>query len=165
MSDQNENIVQNADAKPNVNSAQISTETVKQSPSKFAQLFKAVTTPTPRITDIDWSKNKVSNKNAWENLDSKLKKDWVIWHEAKVQNTFATLAVLLEIISVITIIFDNGLRGWNNSPAADSLHRRYNNYCCIQKNFVPCIKSTTSKLNSCRTRNICFLYAIPSARG
>ena len=104
MSDQNENIVQNADAKPNVNSAQSSTETVKQSPSKFAQLLKAATTPTPRITDIDWSKNKISNKNAWENLDSKLKKDWVIWHEAKVQNTFATLAVLLEIISVITII-------------------------------------------------------------
>ena len=103
MSDQNEKKEQNINAELNVDSVQNGSEMVKQPPSKFAMLLKAATTPTPRITDIDWSKKKAPNKAAWENLDPKLKKDWAIWRDTKAQNTFATVAVLFEIISVIAI--------------------------------------------------------------
>lgn len=83
MSDQNENIVQNTDAKPNVDSVQ---------------------TDPRRLTNIDWGKETPKTVDAWKALSPEEKLDWSIWHEIRVQHTFATIAILLEIVSAIGAI-------------------------------------------------------------
>lgn len=63
-----------------------------------------VSTDSRRLTNIDWSKETPKNAEAWKALSSKEKLDWSIWHETKVQHTFATIAILLEIVLAIVAI-------------------------------------------------------------
>ena len=58
----------------------------------------AVSTDPRRLTNIDWSKDTPKTAEAWKALSSEEKMDWYIWHETKVQYTFATIAILLEIV-------------------------------------------------------------------
>ncbi|MDY6265119.1 MAG: hypothetical protein SPM09_11980 [Fibrobacter sp.] len=109
MSEENENIVQNNDASPDVDVAENGPSSAPKEPSKFALFFKSLVSPPKRLSDIDWSKKTPKNKGAWEGVPPQLKADWVIWHEIRVQNTFATIAVLLEIASVAALIGLNGL--------------------------------------------------------
>lgn len=109
MSEENENIVQNNDASPDVDVAENGPAATPKEPSKFALFFKSLVSPPKRLSDIDWSKKTPKNKGAWEGVPPQLKADWVIWHEIRVQNTFATIAVLLEIAAVVALIGLNGL--------------------------------------------------------
>lgn len=64
----------------------------------------AVSTDPRRLTNIDWSKDTPKTAEAWKALSSEEKMDWYIWHETKVQYTFATIAILLEIVLAIVAI-------------------------------------------------------------
>lgn len=57
-----------------------------------------------RLTNIDWSKDTPKTAEAWKALSPEEKLDWSIWHEIKLQHMFATIAILLEIISAIVAI-------------------------------------------------------------
>ena len=57
-----------------------------------------------RLTNIDWSKDTPRTAEEWKALSPEARLDWSIWHEIKVQHTFATIAILLEIIAVIATI-------------------------------------------------------------
>lgn len=109
MSEENENVVQNNDASPEIDDVQNGPSSTPKEPSKFALFFKSLVSPPKRLSDIDWSKKTPKNKGAWEGVPPQLKADWVIWHEIRVQNTFATIAVLLEIAAVAALIGLNGL--------------------------------------------------------
>ena len=102
-----ENVAQNNDASLEVGETPNEPTEVQKRPGKFALFFKSLTTPPKRLTDIDWSKKTPKNKGAWERVPPELKADWVIWHEIRVQNIFATIAVLLEIATVIALIYLN----------------------------------------------------------
>jgi len=58
-----------------------------------------------RLTNIDWSKDTPRTAEEWKALSPEARLDWSIWHEIKVQHTFATIAILLEIIGAIAVIF------------------------------------------------------------
>lgn len=58
-----------------------------------------------RLTNIDWSKDTPRTAEEWKALPPDARLDWSIWHEIKVQHTFATIAILLEIIGAIAFIF------------------------------------------------------------
>lgn len=66
-----------------------------------------IATPTDsrRLTNIDWSKDTPRTAEEWKALSPEARLDWSIWHEIKVQHTFATIAILLEIIGAIAFIF------------------------------------------------------------
>lgn len=66
-----------------------------------------IATPTDprRLTNIDWSKDTPRTAEEWKALSPEARLDWSIWHEIKVQHTFATIAILLEIIGAIAVIF------------------------------------------------------------
>lgn len=102
-----ENVAQNNDASPEVGETPNEPAAVQKKPGKFALFLKSLITPPKRLTDIDWSKKTPKNKGAWEGIPPELKADWVIWHEIRVQNIFATIAVLLEIAAVIALIYLN----------------------------------------------------------
>jgi len=102
-----ENVAQNNDASLEVGETPNEPTEVQKRPGKFALFFKSLTTPPKRLTDIDWSKKTPKNKGAWERVPPELKADCVIWHEIRVQNIFATIAVLLEIATVIALIYLN----------------------------------------------------------
>ena len=57
-----------------------------------------------RLTNIDWSKDTPKTAEAWKALSPEERLDWSIWHEIKLQHMFATIAILLEIISAIVAI-------------------------------------------------------------
>ena len=57
-----------------------------------------------RLTNIDWSKDTPRTAEEWKALPPEARLDWSIWHEIKVQHTFATIAILLEIIAIIATI-------------------------------------------------------------
>jgi len=101
--------VQNNDVSPEVDDIQNGPAEVQKKPGKFALFLKSLVSPPKRLSDIDWSKKTPKNKGAWEGVPPQLKADWVIWHEIRVQNTFATIAVLLEIATVAALIGLNGL--------------------------------------------------------
>lgn len=107
MSEENENVAQNNDASPEVGETPNEPAAVQKKPGKFALFLKSLITPPKRLTDIDWSKKTPKNKGAWEGIPPELKADWVIWHEIRVQNIFATIAVLLEIAAVVALIYLN----------------------------------------------------------
>ena len=107
MSEENENVVQDNNASLEVGETPNEPAEVQKKPGKFALFFKSLTTPPKRLTDIDWSKKTPKNKGVWEGIPPELKADWVIWHEIRVQNIFATIAVLLEIAAVIALIYLN----------------------------------------------------------
>ncbi len=107
MSEENENVVQDNKASLEVGETPNEPTEVQKKPGKFALFLKSLTTPPKRVTDIDWSKKTPKNKGAWERVPPELKADWVIWHEIRVQNIFATIAVLLEIATVIALIYLN----------------------------------------------------------
>ena len=107
MSEENE--LQNNNASPDVDVAENGPSSAPKEPSKFALCFKSLVSPPKRLSNIDWSKKTPKNKGAWEGVPPQLKADWVIWHEIRVQNTFATIAVLLEIAAVAALIGLNGL--------------------------------------------------------
>ncbi len=109
MSEENENVVQDNNASPEVGETPNEPAAVQKKPGKFVLFLKSLTTPPKRLSDIDWSKRTPKNKGAWEGVPPQLKADWVIWHEIRVQNTFATIAVLLEIVAVAALIGLNGL--------------------------------------------------------
>ena len=102
-----ENVAQNNDASPEVGETPNEPAAVQKKPGKFALFLKSLITPPKRLTDIDWSKKTPKNKGAWEGIPPELKADWVIWHEIRVQNIFATIAVLLEIAAVVALIYLN----------------------------------------------------------
>jgi len=58
-----------------------------------------------RLTNIDWSKDTPRTAEEWKALSPEARLDRSIWHEIKVQHTFATIAILLEIIGAIAVIF------------------------------------------------------------
>ena len=60
-----------------------------------------------RLTNIDWSKETPKTKEAWDKLSPEKKQDWIVWHEIRLQYTFATIAILLEIILAIVAIVYN----------------------------------------------------------
>lgn len=105
MSEENEKVVPNNDASPEVGNNQNGPDVVQKKPGKFVLFLKSLTTPPKRLTDIDWSKKAPKNQGAWGRLPPELKADWVIWHEIRVQNIFATIAVLLEIAAVVALIY------------------------------------------------------------
>ncbi|SHM39827.1 hypothetical protein [Fibrobacter sp. UWB7] len=107
MSEENEKVVKNNDALPDVGDIQNGPDVVQKKPGKFVLFLKSLTTPPKRLTDIDWSKKTPKNQGAWGRLPPELKADWVIWHEIRVQNIFATIAVLLEIAAVVALIYSN----------------------------------------------------------
>lgn len=57
-----------------------------------------------RLTDIDWSKDTPRTAKEWVTLSPVEQLDWSIWHEIKLQHTFATIAILLEIALAIVAI-------------------------------------------------------------
>lgn len=65
----------------------------------------AIPTDPRRLTNIDWSKDTPRTAEEWKALSPEARLDWSIWHEIKVQHTFATIAILLEIIGAIAFIF------------------------------------------------------------
>ena len=57
-----------------------------------------------RLTNIDWSKDTPKTAEAWKALSPEERLDWSIWHEIKLQHMFATIAILIEIMSAIVAI-------------------------------------------------------------
>ena len=71
---------------------------------KEVQNETAVPKDPRRLTDIDWSKDTPRTANEWKKLSPVEQLDWSIWHEIKLQHTFATVAILLEIALAIVAI-------------------------------------------------------------
>lgn len=57
-----------------------------------------------RLTNIDWSKDTPKTAKEWKALSPIEKLDWSIWHERRVQHTFAAVAIVLEIVAAIVAI-------------------------------------------------------------
>ena len=101
MSEQNEKIIHNED---------VTQESAPHSTDSNENIKETQRDPR-RLTDIDWSKDTPTTAEAWKALSPEEKLDWSIWHEIRIQHTFATIAILLELISAIVIIiaFDCGI--------------------------------------------------------
>ena len=94
MSEQNKELLHNDD---------ITQESVSHSTDSNEKIQETQRDPR-RLTDIDWSKDTPTTVEAWKALSPEEKLDWSIWHEIRIQHTFATIAILLELISAVVAI-------------------------------------------------------------
>lgn len=75
-------------------------------PSKRTNNIRENKSELPTFSNnIDWNKRTPKNLTEWNSLSSKLKADWVAWHEDQVQKKFAILASFLEIVLTGSLIY------------------------------------------------------------